>query len=134
MAAFDAPSRETCVVNRPVTNTPMQALVALNDVQFVEAARAFAERIIQQESDDQARIRWAILESLSLPASELETKVLLAALERERKHYQADSQAAIQLLQVGESLRDPNIPAAEHAAWTQLASTILNLSEVFTRN
>jgi len=134
LAAFDAPNRETCVVKRPATNTPLQALVILNDVQFVEAARAFAERIISQNGGDRARIRWALLESLSRPASEMELDVLIAALERERKRYRANGQAAVQLLKVGESLRDQNIPAHEHAAWTQIASTILNLSEFVTRN
>ncbi len=134
MAAFDAPNRETCVVNRPVTNTPLQALVMLNDVQFVEAARAFAQRIIHSADDDQARIEWAILESLSRSADARELDTLTKALQRERARYQADPNSARQLLSVGESRRDRTIPPEEHAAWTQVASTILNLSEVVTRN
>jgi hypothetical protein len=134
MAAFDAPNRETCVVKRPATNTPLQALVILNDVQFVEAARAFAEQVINQEGDDRIRIRWAILNSLSRQASDVELDVLAGMLERERKRYMADVPSARQLLSVGESLRDRSIPAHEHAAWTQVASTILNLSEFVTRN
>ena len=134
MAAFDAPNREMCVVSRPITNTPLQALVMLNDVQFVEAARAFAERIVRRDGDDRSRLEWAILTSLSRPAGDQELQTLATALNRERQRYQADTAAARQLLSVGESPRDATISSGEHAAWTQVASTILNLSETVTRN
>ena len=65
MAAFDAPNRETCTVSRPSTDTPLQALVLLNDVQFVEASRALAERIIQHPGDDATRLKWAFEEVTS---------------------------------------------------------------------
>ncbi len=134
MAAFDAPNRETCVVSRPATNTPLQALVMLNDVQFVEAARAFAERILTQDGDDRAKLSWAVLQALSRPASDQELQVLERALSRERARYQAEPRAAELLLRVGESPRNRELPAAEHAAWAQIASTLLNLSEAVTRN
>ena len=134
MAAFDAPSRETCVVSRPVTNTPLQALVMLNDVQFVEAARVFAQRAISQGKDDQNRLRWAVLESLSRPAGVRELKTLTEALQRERERYRKDPAAAKALLAVGESTLDETLPAEQLAAWTQVASIILNLSESVTRN
>ncbi len=134
MAAFDAPNRETCVVSRPTTNTPLQALVLLNDVQYVEAARAFAERILKQGQDDRGRIQWAILTALSRPAIEQELDVFGKAIARERARYRADPAAAQRLLAVGESPRDPRIPLEEHAAWMQIASTILNLSETVTSN
>jgi hypothetical protein len=134
LATFDAPNRETCVVSRPTTDTPLQALVTLNDVQFVEAARAFAQRILLREGDDEAKIRWAVLEALSRPASDLEIETLTKALLRERQRYAADPEAAEQALSVGESLRDESLPAEEHAAWMQIASLLLNLSESVTRN
>lgn len=134
MAAFDAPNRETCVVSRPTTNTPLQALVLLNDVQFVEASRAFAERILEQPGDDREKLSWAILEALSRPPSDQELTVLANAVVRERERYQADPDAAKELLSVGESIRNRKIPAIEHAAWTQAANTILNLSDAVTRN
>ncbi len=134
MAAFDAPNRETCVVSRPTTNTPLQALVLLNDVQFVEAARAFAERILLREEDDRSRLQWAMLESLSRPATEKELNILVDAVTRERNRYRDHKKAARALVSVGESPRDLSLSVEEHAAWTQIASTILNLSEVVTRN
>ena len=85
MVAFDAPNRETCVVFRNPTTTPLQALVLLNDVQFVEASRAFAARIARHDGDDAARLRWAFEECLSRPPSEAELSVLTAALSRERQ-------------------------------------------------
>jgi len=134
MAAFDAPNRETCIVQRPATITPLQALVLLNDVQFVEAARAFAERAIAHGDEDAERLRWAFQECVSRPPSEEELVVLSDALERERARYAADEAAARAYLANGESPRNEQIPAAEHAAWSQVAALMLNLSETVTRN
>jgi hypothetical protein len=134
MVAFDAPNRETCVVARPTTTTPLQALVLLNDVQFVEAARAFAERIIARSDHDADRLRWAFAECVSRQPTDQEFAVLDNALERERKRYAANEPAAREYLANGESPRDENIPVAEHAAWSQIAALLLNLSEAVTRN
>ncbi|MDZ4657142.1 MAG: PSD1 and planctomycete cytochrome C domain-containing protein [Bythopirellula sp.] len=134
MVAFDAPNRETCVVARPSTTTPLQALVLLNDVQFVEAARAFAQRVVAQTDQDADRLRWAFQECVSRPPSEQEFVVLARALGRERARYAADESAAREFLALGESPRDETIPLAEHAAWSQVATLLLNLSETVTRN
>ena len=134
MAAFDAPNRETCVVDRPTTNTPLQALVILNDVQFVEAARALAQTVLERDGDDRDRLRWTVLEVLSRPASDLELQVLSETLQRERERYETQPKEAVRLLAVGESPRNRNLSAVEHAAWTQVASVLLNLSESVTRN
>jgi hypothetical protein len=134
MTAFDAPNREVCTVARASTNTPLQALVTLNDTQFVEAARAFAERILGHAGNDDARLRWAFLETVSRSPSAEEAAILRGALARERRRYRANEAAALEFLGVGESPRDPRIPAAEHAAWSQVASLLLNLSETVTRN
>ncbi|HEX6962216.1 MAG TPA: DUF1553 domain-containing protein, partial [Lacipirellula sp.] len=134
MAAFDAPNRETCVVERPTTITPLQSLVLLNDVQLVEASRAFAERIVSHAEQDGARLRWAFKECLSRPPSEEEFVVLASALSRERQRYAENEAAAREYLANGESPRDESIPAAEHAAWSQVAALLLNLSETVTRN
>ena len=134
MVAFDAPNRELCTVARTSTTTPLQALVLLNDPQFVEAARAFAERTLKQPDDDPARLRWAFEECVSRPPTKAELAVLNRALTRERARYTADESAAEKLLANGESPRDEKIPAAEHAAWSQIAALLLNLSETVTRN
>jgi hypothetical protein len=134
MVAFDAPNRETCIVARPSTTTPLQALVLLNDVQFVEASRAFAERIIAGSELDDDRLRWAFTETTSRLPTDDELAVLTRALVRERGRYAADELAARAYLASGESPRNENIPPAEHAAWSQIAALLLNLSETVTRN
>jgi hypothetical protein len=134
MSVFDAPNREVCVVSRPSTTTPLQALVLLNDVQFVEASRAFAQRILLREGDDTAKLRWASAECLSRWPTERELSVMTAALRRERARYSADEAAARAFLANGESPRNETLPVAEHAAWSQVAALLLNLSETVTRN
>lgn len=134
MTAFDAPNREVCTISRGNTTTPLQALVTLNDPQFVEAARAFAERMLRKSGDDSEKLRWAIAEATSRELKPAELAILKSALERERKRYAANPDTAMQALGVGESPRDNRFPAPEHAAWMQVASLILNLSEVVTRN
>ena len=134
MTAFDAPNREVCTIERGSTTTPLQALVTLNDPQFVEAARAFAERMLHREGSDAERLRWAFEEAVSRAPSDADVAVLKKALSRERAHYGDNAADAAELLAVGESPRDAKLPAGEHAAWTQVASLLLNLSEVVTRN
>jgi hypothetical protein len=144
MLVFDAPNRETCIVARPATTTPLQALVLLNDVQFVEASRAFAQRILSRgagvspakkhDLTDTDRLQWAFEECLSRPPSEKELRVLTSTLARERARYRADEKLARAFLAAGESPRNESIQPAEHAAWSQIASLMLNLSETVTRN
>jgi hypothetical protein len=134
LAAFDAPNREVCAVDRPQTITPLQALVTLNDTQFAEAARGLGARAALRPGDDAARIRWASLECLGRPPSAREAEVLLAALARERTRYAADPARAAAALKVGESPVRTDVPPVEQAAWMQVASLLLNLSETITRN
>ncbi|WP_428306610.1 PSD1 and planctomycete cytochrome C domain-containing protein [Lacipirellula sp.] len=134
MAAFDAPNREICTIQRASTTTPLQALVMLNDVQFVEATRALAERMIGHGGDDATRLRWGFEECTSRAPTDEELVVLAEMLGRERSRYAADEPAAKEYLTGGESVRDEQIPLAEHAAWSQVASLMMNLSEAVTRN
>jgi hypothetical protein len=134
MTAFDAPNREVCTVARGSTITPLQALVTLNDPQFVEAARALAERILARPEADAARLRWAFAACVARAPVAAEVTVLQAALQRERRRYGSDVPAAQAALAVGESPRDERIPVSEHAAWMQVAALLLNLSETVTRN
>ncbi|MBI5770058.1 MAG: PSD1 domain-containing protein [Verrucomicrobia bacterium] len=134
MTAFDAPNREVCTISRGNTTTPLQALVTLNDPQFVEAARVFAERILAQRGNDSARLRWAFAECLSRPPQPKEFDILAATLTRERARYAKSEAAARTHLAIGESPRNPALAPAEHAAWSQVATLLLNLSEAVTRN
>ncbi len=132
MMAFDAPTREVCTVTREHTTTPLQALVLLNDPQFVEASRAFAERILKVEPE--ARIAFAVEEATSQEPDRETVRILAQRLKEELSAFSADPERAVAFLSVGESPRDRALDAAEHAAWTVVASLILNLSESITRN
>ncbi|MFV1994693.1 MAG: DUF1553 domain-containing protein, partial [Verrucomicrobiales bacterium] len=134
MLAFDAPNRETCTVARAITNTPLQALVLLNDPQFVEASRSLARRILAEApGSSDAGIPFAFEECTARAPAEAEVAVIRQALERERAAYASDRQAAGALLEIGESSRPGDLDRAELAAWTTVASLIMNLSETLTR-
>ena len=131
---FDAASRQVCTVKQVRTNTPLHALLTLNDVTFVEAARILAERVLTSTADnDAARLEQVYLRVLCRPSSETERAVLLAGLERSRREYANDPAAADQLLAIGESPRDDSIDAIEHAAWTALCLAVFNLDEAVTK-
>jgi mono/diheme cytochrome c family protein len=134
MTAFDAPSREVCSVSRPTTITPLQTLVLLNDTQFVEAARHFAQRIMRQSEHDSERIAWAFVAALARPPSDMEMSLVLESLQRERTRYAQSPAAAGDFLEVGESAFDSDLNPVELAAWGQIATLLLNLSETITRN
>jgi hypothetical protein len=135
LLAFDAPSREECTVDRPRSSTPLQALVLLNDPNYVEAARAFAEKALRQGgTTDSERLTWAYRRALSrLPRPE-ETKVLTELLTKHRVEFAKDLVGANKLLKVGEWPAPKDMPATELAAWTSVARVILNLHETITRN
>ena len=135
LLAFDAPSREECTVSRPRSNTPQQALVLLNDPTYVEAARAFAERILVDGGpDDSSKLNWAIQTALSRNVNPNEANVLLNVLTKHLENYKADPQAADEYLTVGRRALAANIDKSELAAWTSVARIILNLHETITRN
>jgi hypothetical protein len=130
---FDSASRTVCTVRTPRTNTPLHALITLNDPTFVEAARALAERIILASDQPSDRIDLAYQLVLARPAQTAEREVLLASLKRLRDQYAGDRAAALHLLAVGESPRNQKIDAVEHACYTVLCLEILNLDEALTR-
>jgi cytochrome c553 len=135
LVALDAPSRETCTVRRERTNTPLQALVLLNDPTFVEAARHLAERMVAAGGDDaRAAIARGVELVIARPPTEEESAILLAEYEKQRASFAADVGAAEALLAVGESSRDESLDPVAHAAWTNVALVILNLDEAITRN
>ncbi|MGC6427783.1 MAG: DUF1553 domain-containing protein [Akkermansiaceae bacterium] len=135
MIIFDAPSREKCVIQRQRTNTPLQALVTLNDPQFVEASRFFAQRLIESEkSDVRKRIDLAFKLTTSRSASDREVEILTKLLGKQKERFQGNPESAKQFLKAGESPRNEAIDPVEHASWMVVAQTILNLDETLTRN
>ena len=135
MMIFDAPSREKCVIQRQRTNTPLQALVTLNDPQFVEAGRALAERLIKSGNGDAAKgIDLGYRLATARPAVAREVEILTKLLEKNRVKFQANPESAKEYLSVGDSPGDESIDPIEHASWMVIAQTILNLDESLTRN
>ena len=129
MAAFNAPTREQCTVRRERTNTPLQALVTMNDTQFVEAARHLAQVTLQQSPHDQERASWMITRALIRPAKEIEVMEILSTVAEFRDIFQQDAAAAKELIHTGESTPDETLDAADLAAWTMVANTIMNVDE-----
>jgi hypothetical protein len=134
MDAFDAPMRDAVCTRRQRTDTPLQALVTMNDVQWVEAARALAERVIEhggKQPEQRIKLMSDIL--LSHDPTPRMASVLEGSLAQMEKHYAANSAAAKDLISVGEKKSDASIPAPELAAWTMVASEMLNLDETVTK-
>lgn len=134
MSTFDAPSRETFCVGRGRSNTPLQALALMNDVQHIEAARAFAERLLSQPGSDANRIALAVRSVISRAPTDNESALLLETLEAHRHHYSQNPQAAEKVLSNGESKPSGLFPVTEVAAWTLVANLVLNLDEAVSRN
>jgi hypothetical protein len=135
MLALDAPSREECTVARPRSNTPTAALVLLNDPTFVEAARVFAARILDEGGTTIAeRLQFTFREALGRDPRPEETAHLTQLFARHLADYASEPAAARQLQKVGLSpgYRDER-NLAEHAAWTSVARVVLNMHEVITR-
>lgn len=135
MSTFDAPDRETCQVRRARTNTPLQALVLMNDVQFVEAARKFAERImLEGGSSEKERVIHAFRSVVSRFPDAEEVSTLIDVFRESQSEFKKAPGSALELLNLGESKRNEKLDADELAAWTMVAHLILNLSETVTRN
>ena len=135
MASFDAPNREQSCAVRSRTNTPMQALQLMNDIQHVEAARNLAQRILKEggkKDDDRIRWAWRVV-TARWPATE-ESKILQSTLDEHRIRFTKDTEAAKKLIAFGESKADPKVKAEELAAWTLTANLLLNLDEVANKN
>jgi hypothetical protein len=134
MDTFNAPSRETCTVRRERTNTPLQALATLNDVTFVEAARALAEKVLKEgEGCDDCRADLLAERVLARPLKDAERPIVQASLESLAAYYRAQPDEAARLIAVGESKPDPALDARELAAWTMLANQVMNLDEALNK-
>ncbi|MCH7685767.1 MAG: DUF1553 domain-containing protein, partial [Planctomycetes bacterium] len=134
LAIFDAPNREVCTVRRERTNTPLQALVLMNDPTYVEAARHLAQRLLNEAGPDaDARaIRGFRLATARVPSAQ-ERTVLVELFNEQLRQYQSNPEQAEKLLAVGDSPVDESLDRAELAAWTIVASVLLNLDETITR-
>jgi hypothetical protein len=134
MTAFDAPSRESCVVRRERTNTPLQALVLMNEVQFVECARALAERGMKEGGHSaEERIRYMFRLATCRYPDQQELATLQQTYSQCRERYAKNTAAAQQLIQTGESKPDPSLDPVELAALTIVGNAILNLDEVLNK-
>jgi Protein of unknown function (DUF1553)/Protein of unknown function (DUF1549)/Planctomycete cytochrome C len=133
LKAFDAPTREECTAQRPRSNTPLAALVLLNDPTFIECARVFAQRTLAKAGDDAERVAFAFREATSRAPDEVERGVLLKVLEQNRSRYKADLKAADEVLRIGLASVPKNVDVVELAAWTSVCRAILNLNETVSR-
>ena len=134
MATFDAPDREKCAARRSVTNTPLQALALLNDPTYVEAARVLAQRVLMEAGkQEKARLTYAFRLVTARTPGGKEIGALRDLLDRSRDSFRKDPRSASKFLGVGESARDRRIDPVELAAWSTVASVLLNLDETITK-
>jgi hypothetical protein len=128
MLTFDAPTREVCVVSRSRTNTPLQALVLLNDVQFIEAARALATEVAHEYGDAQDQIREAFIRMTGRDPDATELELLRQVYDEQHELFASgDEQNAFEFLQIGETPPDATLAPADLAALTATCQVILNL-------
>ncbi|WP_148075359.1 DUF1553 domain-containing protein [Bythopirellula goksoeyrii] len=134
MDIFNAPSREQCTTLRERTNTPLQALVTLNDPQFVEAARNLASNALEQAGQEFTdRVQWIGEQLVSRTFREDELAVIRESYDQLSAHYQSHADEAEELLAVGESPVDESLPTEELAAWTMTVNQLMNLDEVLNK-
>ncbi|MEY3547644.1 MAG: hypothetical protein RLZZ552_11 [Verrucomicrobiota bacterium] len=131
---FDSSARQTCRVRTAITSSPLHALTMLNDPTWVEAARVLAQRVTKEQPTDEARLARAFALVLGRAPAGPEPALLAKMLANQRKVYAADAKAAEALLAIGESKRDADIPAAEHAALTAACLALYNLDAAVTRD
>jgi hypothetical protein len=135
LRAFDAPTREECTAQRAVSNTPLAALVLLNDPSQIECARVFAARILREGGDDDnARIRWTWRQVLSRAPEDREIAAVAKFHQACRQQFADDPAAAKKLLGVGQAPSPQNLNVIDVAAWTSVARLLFNLDETITRN
>jgi hypothetical protein len=115
------------------TNTPLQALILMNDPTYVEASRKLAERLLTGARTNKRRVELAFQLALARPPAKRELALLLRIAQEQIAVYQGDRDAAARLLDVGEASRNQTFDAAELAAWTIVANVILNLDETISK-
>lgn len=134
LTTFDAPSREECTAQRPRSNTPLQALVLLNDPIYVETSRALAQRLMETSPQQPAAgIRWIYRQVLSREPTKGELQIVRRVYTQEQARFKNAPEAADKLVHVGQLPVPEKIDTVELAAWTEVARVILNLHETITR-
>ena len=135
LLAFDAPTREECVCERVRSNTPLQSLVLLNDPEFVEAARALAERTLRAKpSDPEAGVNIVFRTALQRAPTDDERRIVVDLYRKHRGEYGAESAEAGKLIDVGDRPVPDDLSPAELAAWTSVCRAVLNTHEFVTRD
>jgi hypothetical protein len=133
MIALDAATRDVCATRRAVTNTPLQALVLLNDIQFVEAARKLGERILESGgSTDETRVTWAWREVIGTTPNADQRDLLLELVREQRDLFKGNPQNAAALLKTGEAPANPALDPVESATFAVLAQALINLDAHIT--
>jgi hypothetical protein len=134
MDIFNAPSREVCTVRRERTNTPLQALVTLNDIQFVEAARNLAQHAIEKGgATTESRADFIARRLLARPLTAEEQAVIQKSLANLDGYYKSHAADAEKLIAVGDSKADPSVNPQKLAAWTMLTNQMMNMDEVLNK-
>ena len=133
MELLNAPPREVFCVRRELTNTPLAAFVTMNDVQFVEAVRVLAAKALKSESETSARLDYITMRLLARELETDEKQLATRTLDQALEQFKAAPEDAAKLIGVGEKPADTSLPATELAAWTLVASQILNLDETLTK-
>jgi hypothetical protein len=133
MEIFNAPTRENCTVRRERTDTPLQALVGMNDVQFVEAARELASRSMQSGIGWDAQVDYVATRLLIRPLTPKERSIAKKSFDKFRGYYASHEDESRKFLNVGERKGDPALPPADYAALTMMTSELMNLDEVLNK-
>lgn len=133
MTTFDAPNRESYCLRRERSNTPLQALTLMNDVQYFEAARNFAQHVLQTATGTDARITAMFRATTGRFPSAQEAEVIRQSLEQHLAAYQKKPEEAKKAISYGESKADEKLNPSELAAWTMVANLVLNLDEAVTK-
>ena len=133
MEIFNAPTRESFCVRRDRTNTPLQALVLLNDPQFIEASRELASHALKNQMEFDGRLDFITIRLDGRKFSDAERKIVRKSLDSALLNFRANKDEAEKLVTTGETPPNKELEVAELAAWTLTASQILNLDETITR-
>lgn len=134
MVTLDAPLRDTCIVRRSTTDTPLQALALLNETAFLEASRTMAARVLSERGNDDTRMNRLFDLTLGRAPSDYERSIFRASLQRYRQRFLKNAASAERLLKQGDAPQNKSIAAPENAAWMVVCSSLMNTDEFVTQH